>query len=134
VIAFPKTTAAQDLMAESPSVVSDAQLSELGIKVVVSLDDIVTKLNEGKQRATYGAVAGVLGVSALTVMNDRPRNPLNSWVVAKHTSNPPHFRRVRGRPTHYEDNQIDSDCLDQIRQDSDNIIEDADTLRNFLNS
>jgi len=34
VIAFPKTTAAQDLMAESPSSVSRDQLRDLAINVV----------------------------------------------------------------------------------------------------
>jgi len=33
VIAFPKTTAAQDLMAESPSGVGNDQLSDLGIRL-----------------------------------------------------------------------------------------------------
>jgi aspartyl-tRNA synthetase len=33
VIAFPKTTAAQDLMADSPSAVDTAQLDDLGIRL-----------------------------------------------------------------------------------------------------
>jgi aspartyl-tRNA synthetase len=33
VIAFPKTTAAQDLMAESPSAVGTDQLNDLGIQI-----------------------------------------------------------------------------------------------------
>ncbi|AIF47042.1 aspartate--tRNA ligase [Dyella japonica] len=35
VIAFPKTTSAQDLMTDAPSLVSDAQLKELHVKVAV---------------------------------------------------------------------------------------------------
>jgi aspartyl-tRNA synthetase len=34
VVAFPKTASAQDLMMDSPGVVDDSQLKELGIKIV----------------------------------------------------------------------------------------------------
>ena len=34
VVAFPKTASAQDLMMDSPGDVDDAQLNELGIKIV----------------------------------------------------------------------------------------------------
>jgi aspartyl-tRNA synthetase len=36
VIAFPKTTTAQDLMTAAPSIVADAQLAELHVRVVPS--------------------------------------------------------------------------------------------------
>ena len=38
VIAFPKTTSAQDLMTDAPSLVSDAQLKELHVRVAASKD------------------------------------------------------------------------------------------------
>ena len=34
VVAFPKTASAQDLMMDSPGEVDEAQLNELGIKIV----------------------------------------------------------------------------------------------------
>jgi len=93
----------------------------------MNLEDIVTKLNERKKRATYGAVGGILGVIPIAVMSGRPRNYENSWVVA--ATGP-----QRGRPTKYADIQIHPDCLLQIRTDRDNIIKDSETLKRWLKS
>ncbi|MGA8557249.1 MAG: amino acid--tRNA ligase-related protein, partial [Candidatus Acidiferrales bacterium] len=43
VIAFPKTTAAQDLMADSPSEVSVDQLNDLGIAIKEPVVDTASK-------------------------------------------------------------------------------------------
>lgn len=83
----------------------------------LSLEEIVSALNERKQRATYGAVAGVLGVTPHTVMGSRPRGPKYSWVVA-----------VSGAPTGYAESQIDPDCLRQVQSGNDNVIADPATL------
>lgn len=91
------------------------------------LEDIVTKLNERKQRATYGAVASILCVIPRELMSGRPRNHENSWVVAATGSR-------RGQPTDYADMQIHPDCLLQIRAGLDNIIEDSEELKRWLNS
>jgi hypothetical protein len=93
----------------------------------MNLDDIVAKLNERKKRATYGAVAGILGVIPRAVMSGRPRNYENSWVVAKTGPR-------RGRPTNYADMQIHPDCLYQIRADRDSVIRDSEALKRWLKS
>lgn len=72
----------------------------------MNLEEIVRKLNTHKQRATYGAVAGLLSVPPRSLMDGRPRNRLYSWIV-----NAKDFR-----PTDYEEAQIDPDCLRQIRK------------------
>jgi hypothetical protein len=46
------------------------------------LDGIIDVLDKYHQRATYGAVAGVLERPARFLMQGMPRNPRNSWVVA----------------------------------------------------
>ena len=69
-----------------------------------NLDDIVSKLDERKQRATYGAVAGILGVIPRWLMAGRQRNPKYSWVVV--ATGP-----QRGWPTGYRNDQIHPDCL-----------------------
>jgi len=93
----------------------------------VDLDGIVTKLNERKQRATYGAVAGLVGVLPRGLMAGRPRNHKYSWVVAATGSR-------RGWPTGYENDQIHPDCLRQIYECRGNTIEDSTALARWLSS
>jgi hypothetical protein len=93
----------------------------------VDLEDVIAQLNERKQRVTYGAVAGILGVLPRGVMAGRQRDRKYSWVVAATGS-------LRGRPTGYTDDQIHPDCLRQIRQRLDNVIEDQEELRRWLKS
>lgn len=93
----------------------------------MDLDDIVTKLGERKQRATYGAVAGIVGVLPRGLMAGRQRNHKYSWVVA--ATGP-----RRGWPTGYTNDQIHPDCLRQIRDRLDNLIEDSARLRRWLSS
>jgi hypothetical protein len=91
----------------------------------MTLDEIVNKLNERKQRATYGAVAGVVGGLARGLMNGRPKCHKYSWVVSKSGPN-------RGSPTGYARHDIHPDCLWQIHTDIDNVIDDAEALREWL--
>jgi hypothetical protein len=93
----------------------------------VDLAGVVAKLNERKQRATYGAVAGIVGVLPRGLMAGRPRNHKYSWVVAA-------TGRRRGWPTGYTDNQIHPDCLRQINSHLPNVIEDTLTLLQWLSS
>jgi hypothetical protein len=60
------------------------------------LDDILSALNRHRQRATYSAVAALVGDTPRLLMRGRPREPNNSWVVAKDT----------GRPTGYADADV----------------------------
>ena len=53
-----------------------------------ALTEILHRLQDGRQRATYGAVAGVLNAVPLYLMSGRPRNPLHSWVVSAKTHQP----------------------------------------------
>ncbi len=98
----------------------------------MDLDEIVTSLDARKQRATYGAVAGIVGGLARGLMSGRPPSHKYSWVVARRNSRK--TGAVRGSPTGYTRAQIHPDCLWQIHNDSDNIIEDTDALIRWLKS
>jgi hypothetical protein len=60
-----------------------------------TLDSILDQLNAYHQRATYGAVAGVVDSSPRSLMTGRDRDPRSSWVVS----------RESGQPTGYADDQ-----------------------------
>lgn len=95
-----------------------------------SLDEIVERLSVGRQRATYGAIAKLLGRPVRRLMADRPESITNSWVVAK-TSNKLSGSR-RGWPTGFRLDRIDPDCLAQIRSAPGDFIDDPEELRSFL--
>jgi hypothetical protein len=60
-----------------------------------TLDSIVDRLDRHRQRATYGAVAGLLGRDPYTLFDGYPFTPRNSWVVAKATGLPTKFTRAQ---------------------------------------
>lgn len=97
-----------------------------------TLDEIVKLLKKHRQRATYGAVAGVLKKSAQGLMKGRQRCYQDSWVVAQTTHRERGSRR--GCPTGYSDEEIDPVCLNQIRTNLANFIREADELKNCLRS
>lgn len=91
------------------------------------LDIIITRLNEQNQRASYGAIAGFLGGGATPrrLRDSRPRNPVNSWVVAA-------GGQWYGRPTKYEDKDIHDECRRQIRERLKDFIQDPGVLAGWL--
>ena len=88
----------------------------------LELEAIAAVLCATKQRATYGAVAGVLNLSPKGLMNDRPKLPKYSWIVSADT----------GAPTGYEEQQIDPDCVRQIQKGDSSVIRDSQTLFHAL--
>ena len=94
----------------------------------LSLDGIVHQLDAHKQRATYGAVAELVGALPRGLMTGRPKTPTCSWVVAATSGT----ESRRGFPTGYSVNQIHPDCYRQICDADDNIIESAEDLREWL--
>jgi hypothetical protein len=61
-----------------------------------TMDQILDALDEGHQRATYGAVAAVLDRQPRTLMQGRERDQRHSWVVS----------RKNGEPTGYQPSDV----------------------------
>lgn len=60
-----------------------------------SLSDVLSDLNRFHQRATYGAVGGLVGQPPMYLMNGRPRDAYNSWVVSKETRLPSKYEKYQ---------------------------------------
>ena len=83
------------------------------------LTDILYRLQDARQRATYGAVAGVLNAFPRSLMRGRDRDPLHSWIVSASD----------GLPTGYRDDQCHADLLA-----NDRVIQSADDLAAWLDA
>src|SRR6476620_7797811 len=95
-----------------------------------SLNEIVRLLNTHHQRASYGAVAGVLRIIPRGLMAGRSASHQYSWIVAKSDSRKNGSRR--GWPTGYTTAEIHPECLRQIQTNPDNFIEDEQDLEHWL--
>lgn len=84
---------------------------------MLSFDQIVDLLDAHAQRATYGAVARVVGTSPRSLMGGRERGRRYSWIVNRST----------GLPTGYQPDQIDP----RLPESGPVIASDAD-LRTWL--
>lgn len=95
----------------------------------LTLEGIVEQLNARKQRASYRAVAALVGVLPRGLMTGRPKSRRYSWVVAATTGG----GSKRGWPTGYTKNQIHPECYAQICEERADIIEEPERLRAWLN-
>ena len=91
----------------------------------LSIAEIVARLDARKQRATYAAVAELVGVLPRGLMNGRPKSHQDSWVVAGNGAR-------RGWPTGYTKNQIHPDCYVQISNGVDNVIDTREALKAWI--
>ena len=62
----------------------------------ITLDQVLDALEHARQRATYGAVASLLGRTPRTLMRGRTRDRHHSWIV----------NRNSGKPTGYADEEL----------------------------
>ncbi|WP_020474822.1 hypothetical protein [Zavarzinella formosa] len=95
------------------------------------IEDVIAELAARQRRATYGAVAEVVGRPVRRLMAGQGNSYDCSWVVARRTV--AKTGSVRGRPTGFRDLDIDPACLEQIRR-GDEFIETAEDLERELRS
>ena len=68
-----------------------------------TIAEVTSLLERQRQRATYKAVAGVVGKPPQSLMRGQPQSFRNSWIVSK----------LKGLPTGYEATQMHPDLLSE---------------------
>lgn len=71
---------------------------EPGDELAWNVDTIVHVLGKYHQRATYTAVAKLVGKSPQSLMLDRPHCPRDSWIVSKTTGQPSEYSEEDKHP------------------------------------
>ena len=82
-----------------------------------TVDSILEHLDRFHQRATYGAVAGVVDSSPRSLMLGREREQRSSWIVSRQT----------GLPTGYTPEQTHADISSRDR-----VLSTPEELRSWL--
>jgi hypothetical protein len=82
-----------------------------------TLDSILDQLDRFHQRATYGAVAGIVDSSPRSLMLGRERNQRSSWIV----------NRKDGLPTGYTPEQTHPEITEREQ-----VIDTSEGLRSWL--
>jgi hypothetical protein len=63
-----------------------------------TIDSILDVLDQFHQRATYGAVAGVVDTSPRSLMVGRDRDPHSSWIVSRQSGVPTGYKPEQMHP------------------------------------
>lgn len=82
---------------------------------------VAESLRHNQQRATYSAVAAILGRNPRDFMEGEERNHQNSWIVSA----------TSGLPTDYEQQQLDPALL-TVREQGAPVIDDGRELQAWL--
>jgi hypothetical protein len=71
-----------------------------------TLDEILEQLHRHHQRATYGAVASVVGRAPRSLMKGRQRAPEYSWVVSSASAMPTGYADEEKHPALNERDEV----------------------------
>ena len=82
-----------------------------------TIDSILEQLDRFHQRATYGAVAGLVNSSPRSLVLGRERNARSSWIVS----------RTNGQPTGYQPGQTHPELASR-----EEILDSPEALKSWL--